>query len=145
MPSRKPLVAMKKMPGTMMTSETRKNQWRRLMMSSFRRRGSTGGCGLAISTAASAGDSFGGSTAAGSGSSSSGAALPSDVSSTVYPQQARPPESAGREHDREEVVGHDDRRDQAGDDANAERDCKALHLGRPNKAEDDAGDERRGV
>src|SRR5450759_197148 len=126
---------MKKMPGMMMISETRKNQLRRLTMSSFRTRGSRrDGGSETVSTLVSSG-----------ATSSFGAASSSEGSSTVHPSQPRPPKGSGRQDDREQVVSDDDGRDQAGDDTDRQCDREALDLRRPDEAEDDAGDEGRGV
>src|SRR6266550_8765328 len=109
MPSAKPRTAMEMMPGTMINSDSAKNRLRSPMM--FRRR--TRG-------AAAAAGAGGAGAAAGAGSASPSAtmsafcssALTSDSSDTIHSEQACPPESGPRQHDREEVVGDDDRRDQ---------------------------------
>src|ERR1700682_2211199 len=69
----------------------------------------------------------------------------SDISDTVDSHERRPPERAACHDDGEQVVGHDDRGDQAYRDTEAEGQGKALDLRRPDEAQDHAGDECRGV
>src|SRR6266576_4682323 len=142
MPSAKPRTAMEMMPGTMINSDSAKNRLRSPMM--FRRR--TRG-------AAAAAGAGGAGAAAGAGSASPSAtmsafcssALMSDSSDTIHSEQACPPESGPRQHDREEVVGDDDRRDQAHHDSDRKRLGKSLDGRRTDEAKDHARDQRRRV
>src|SRR5438552_5671546 len=136
MPSRKPWVAIEMMPGTMMISERAKNRLRRPMMLSRRTFG--GFTGSASLSGTLAGPS-------GTMSAACSSALTSDSSDTVDPQQARTPEAAGDQHDREQVVSHHDRRDEADQDADRERERESLDRRRPDEAEDRARPQRRAV
>src|SRR5437016_826519 len=121
MPRRKPRVTIEMIPGTMISSETRKKMFRWLMMSSRR----TGAAACAAFSAA--------------------ASLGRLSSATGHPQhvlRARPPEV---EHDGQQVVRDDDRRDQADPDADRQRDREALHGPRADQDQDAAGDQRRDV
>src|SRR5579864_1259461 len=134
MPSRKPLVAIETMPGMMIRSDTAKKMFRRPMMLSFRTRGSrTAGVGALSLTVASAeiSDACSGTM--------------SDTAAPVDTQQPGSPQARGRHDDGQKVVGDHDRRDEARHDADAEGDGEALHLRRPDEAEDHAGYERRSV
>src|SRR5579859_150744 len=160
MPSRKCLVVIEMMPGMMMISESRKNQFLRPTMSSLRTRGGsgslTGGAGAAtasstastsssaVSSAYSPEYSLPSSASAGS-SSLTGLCCLSDGSSTVHSEQRRPAHAARRQHDGQQVVGHEDRREQAGDHADREHDGESLDRGRPDEQQDAAGDQRRRV
>src|SRR5487761_366279 len=131
MPRRKPPPgrAIEMMPGMMMIREIRKKRLRRLTMSSFRMRGSRGG----------------GSALTGSETTSSGGSSSSGDSSTIHPKEARPPECAGVEDDRQQVVGDDDRGNETCHDSASERDRESLHLRRPDEAEDHARHEGRRI
>src|SRR5258708_20969932 len=134
MPSRKPWVAIEMMPGMMITSESRKNELRLPMTLRRRVRGSGGSSATAVFTGS-----------AGTMSAAWASAVMSDVSDTVDPQQEWLSHAACRQHDGEKVVRHDDRRDEAEHDTDAQRDGKSFHLRRADEAEDDAGDKGRGV
>src|ERR1700674_1989940 len=132
MPSRKPLVAIERMPGMMITREIAKNMLRRPMVLSPR----TGGAGRGSSTGVSVG--FSGETTP---SATCSAGATSDSSdSAVHSHQPRPSEGAACHDDGKQVVRDDDRRDQARNDADAERDRKSLHRRRTDEAQDHAGD-----
>src|SRR2546421_10990107 len=103
MPSRKPRVAIDKMPGTMMIRERAKKRLRRPMMLSRRTLGGRIGSG-----------SFG--APSGTTSAAWSSAFTSDSSDTVDPQQTCAPEATGDEHNREQVVSHHDRRHEADQD-----------------------------
>src|SRR5713226_8758981 len=143
------------MPGMMIRSENRKYQLRRLTKSILRRRGGGGGAStFAASTSSSwaAAPGCSSSSCSSASSSASGASVPSlpagvlsDGSDTIHPHQARAPEAAAGHHDREQVVRDDDRRDEAGDDADAQRDREAFHGPGSEESEDDAGEYRRDV
>src|SRR5260370_19569569 len=148
------------MPGMMISSENRKYQLRRLTKSILRTRAGAGGFStLAASTSSSWAAAPGcSSSSAASGSSSassssdSGTSVPSlpafmssDGSDTIHPHQARAPEPAAGHDDRQQVVGDDDRRDEAGDHADAERDRETFHRSRSEESQDDAGEDRRDV
>src|SRR6266852_9801356 len=145
------------MPGMMISSENRKYQLRRLTKSILRTRGGASGVStLAASTrsswAAAPGCPSSSGSSSASSSSDSGTSVPSlpafmssGGSDTIHPQQTRAPEAAARHHDRQQVVRDDDRRDQAGDDADAERDREAFHGPGSEEPEDDAGEDRRDV
>src|SRR5262249_46218081 len=145
MPSRKCLVLIEMMPGTMISSDSRKNQLRRPTMS--RRR--TFGGSAAFSTTGAAGSSASGSSSSSSssssGSSSSGSCVSSAGSSTVDSKERGAAEAGRRQHDGQQVVGHDDRRDEAGDHPDAEHDGETFHGRRADEPEDHAGDQRRSV
>src|ERR1700730_15827701 len=158
-PSLNPLWTMKKMPGMMISSENRKYQLRRLTKSIFLTRG--GGGGVSTSAAAtrasavrpgfsSAGSASGSSSC--SSSSSSGASVPSlptrltsDGSDTIHPHQCRTTERAAGHDNRKQVVRDDDRRDEAGDDTDNQRDREALDGARPDETKDETSDDRRKV
>src|SRR5712691_373779 len=146
------------MPGMMMSSENRKYQLRRLTKSIFRTRGGAGGLsGLAASTSSSWAAAPGCCSSSCSSSSSvsasaSGVSVPSlpavvssDGSDTIHPHQRRPPETAARHDDRQQVVGDDDRGHEADANADPERDSKTLDRSRPNEPEDEASDDGRQV
>ena len=103
MPSAKCLVAIETMPGMMISSEIAKKMLRRPMTFRRRTRGSAEGAGAGA--------------AAGSDSDAPSAtmsafcsfALTSDSSDTIYSEQRRSPEPARGQHDRQQVVGDDDR------------------------------------
>src|SRR6267378_2593735 len=144
------------MPGTMISSDSRKYQLRRLTKSIFRTRGGAGGVStrdLATSSSPVAlGSSASSPSSSTSSSSSSGrsvsttpARVSSDGSDTIHPHQGRPAEAAARHDDSEQVVSHDDRRDEAGEDADAQHDRKSFHRPGSDEAEDRARDQRRQV
>src|SRR5256885_13130743 len=128
MPRRNPLVAMEMMPGTMITSESAKKRLRRPMMLRRRDCGGFEASGLGCLVAPSA-------TMSGAWSS----AFTSDSSDTVDPQQACPPEAAGDQHDRKQVVSHDDGRNEADQHSDRERQSETLDRGRADEAQDRAG------
>src|SRR5690349_16840795 len=120
MPSRKCLVLIEMMPGMMISSEIRKNQLRRPTMSRRRTLGgafSTFGSGSSALASSSSGSSSPGSSASSSSASSAGSAVTSDLSSagssTVDSKKRGASEAGRRQHDRQQVVGDDDRGDQA--------------------------------
>src|SRR5436190_18696110 len=116
-PRRKPRVTIEMIPGTMISSETRKKMFRWLMMSS-RRTGAAAACAAFWSAAASLGRLS---------------------SATGHPQHALRPRPAEVEHDREQVVRDDDRRDQADRDADRQRDGEPLDGPRADQDQDAAG------
>src|SRR5712664_1896402 len=109
MPRAKCRLAIETMPGMMMISENAKNRLRRPMMFSRRIRGA--GATTAVSWA------FPSSII----SATCSCGVTSDTSDTIHPKKACTPEAAAGEHDREQVVGDDDRRDQARHDSDRER------------------------
>src|SRR5260370_6956054 len=138
----------------MIRSEKRKYQWRRLPKSIFGMRGGARPASMAGGTTACScvvgGSACSSSSSSVSSSSSSDASvfsIPGCVSSggsdTVHPHQRRAPEAAARHDDCQEVVGDDDRRDQADADADPERDRKSLDRSRPHEADDQARDNLR--
>src|SRR4029077_13535684 len=143
------------MPGMMISSESRKYQLRRLMKSIFRTLGGVGGVSTRALATSSSEVGFGSSGSSPfsstSYSSSSGSApttpvrVSSDGSDTIHPHQHRTAEAAAGHHDGQQGVSHDDRRDEARDYADAERDLKSLHRPGPDEAEDRARDQRRQV
>src|SRR5438132_1056689 len=145
------------MPGMMISRDSRKYQLRRLTKSIFRTRGGAGGVSTrALATSSSAvalGSSASSpSSSTSSSSSSSGRSVPtsparvsSDGSDTVHPHQRRTAECAARHDDGQQVVSYDDRRDEAGKDADPEHDSESFHRPRPDEAEDRASDQRRQV
>src|SRR5712692_9764495 len=144
------------MPGMMISRENRKYQLRRLTKSIFRMRGGARTASMAGGTTACSwvvgGSACSSSSSSVSSSSSSDASvfsIPGCVSSgcsdTIHPHQRRAPEAAASHDDRQQVVGDDDRGDQADADADPERDRKTLDRSRPDEAEDEAGDDGRQV
>src|ERR1700680_3183956 len=111
MPSRKPLVAIERMPGMMMMSETAKNRLRRPMMLSRRTRGAGRGSSTGVSVGLSGGTITSAACSAGATSDSSDTA--------VHSHQPRPSEGAACHDDGKQVVRDDDRGDQARDDTAA--------------------------
>src|SRR5467141_3052633 len=105
------------MPGTMISSDSRKYQLRRLTKSIFRTRGGAGGVSTRDLATSSSPVALGSSASSPSSSSSSSgrsvsttpARVSSDGSDTIHPHQGRPAEAAARHDDSEQVVSHDDR------------------------------------
>src|SRR5262245_46573563 len=124
MPSRKPLVTIEMMPGMMISSEIPKKTLRWLMMSSLRTLVALAWPWAAWSAVTSLGRLS---------------------SATGHPQDALRARPAEVEHDREQVVRDDDRRDQADRNADGQDDGKPAHRPRAGEDQDDAGDQRRGV
>src|SRR5450759_994510 len=141
MPSRKPLVAIDRMPGMMISREMAKKMFRRPMMLSFRTRGSGRGGRVLSSSGFSCVFSCGGTMSA----VCSAGAMSDSSDIAVDSHQRRATQGAASHDDREQVVSDDDRGDEAGDDADTERDGKTLHLRGAHEAQDHAGDKRRGV
>src|SRR5438046_6884441 len=134
-PRAKCLVAIETIPGTMMINDKAKNRFRLPVMFSLRVFGSATGAGATLASGAPSATM----------SALCSAASTSERSDTVHPKQPRAPEAAAGEHDGEQVMSHDDRRDQADDHADGKRLGKALDHGRADEGEDDAGDDGRGV
>src|SRR5439155_110707 len=105
MPRRKPFRHIERMPGMMISSESAKKRFRRPMMLSLRTRGA--GATTAASWA------FPSSTM----SATWPCGVTSDSSDTVHPQQGWASEAPRGQHDRQQVVSDDDRRDEAGEEA----------------------------
>src|SRR5437660_11521811 len=122
MPSRKPRVTIDTMPGTMMIREIRKKMFRRPTMSS--RRAGRARCWTCSAATPSAGGLS---------------------SATLHSEHADAPRPAEVEHDRQQVVRDDDRRDQADGHADRQRDGEAADRPRPRQDQDAAGDQRRDV
>src|SRR5438094_6783432 len=139
MPRAKCLVAIETIPGTMTINDRAKNRFRLPVMLSLRGFRSATGAG------ADAGSTLGSGAPSATMSAPCSSALTSESSDTVHPKQGRAPEAAAGEHDGEQVMSHDDRRDQADDHADGKRLGKALDHGRPDEGEDDAGDDGRRV
>src|SRR5579864_4575623 len=101
------------MPGMMISSESAKKRLRRPMMLSRRTFGSAATSGFdAPSVTTSAPCCW--------------VEVRSDSSDTVDSKQGRPAEAAAGEDDGQQVVRHDDRRDQARHHSDAERQRKAF-------------------
>src|SRR5258708_15409808 len=132
MPSRKPFVAIDRMPGMMIRREMKKKMLRRPVMLSRRTRGSGRGISTGVSLGFSAGSAMSAACPAGATSDSSDTA--------VHPHQPGTPECTPRHHDGEEVVRDDDRGDEAGDDADAERAGKPLGRPRTHGAQEHPGE-----
>src|SRR5712692_6213859 len=107
MPSRKPRVTMKKMPGRMISRDSPKNQLRRPTMSSRR-----GGRTLTAVSAVS--------------SVTAPVGRLSSASATADAQHALAPGPARDQHDGEEVVGHDDAADLRDRDTDRQGEREAL-------------------
>src|SRR5256714_10065005 len=135
MPSRKCRVDIDRMPGMMITSDSRKNKFRRLTMSSRRTLGGAAGLTGAFSSSSSSSSSSTASAATGSSSeslsstsSASSASesdsreplVRSDVSDTLYSKQRRRADSRPGEDDRQQVVSDHQRREQAREHSNAQ-------------------------
>src|SRR5947207_4169890 len=143
MPSAKPFSAIETIPGTMIRSESAKNMLRRPTKSSRRTRACRAGAATASGSAALTGSPSGAMSAVCSSGSTS--AFASGSSDTVYSEQRRSAEASARHHDRQQVVGDDDGRDQARDDADAERESEATHGRGTDEAEHETCEQSRGV
>src|SRR2546430_9178542 len=133
MPRRKPFRHIERLPGMMISSESAKKRFRRPMMLSLRTRGA--GATTAASWA------FPSSTM----SATWPCGVTADSWDAVHPQQGWASEAPRGQHDRQQVVSDDDRRDEAGEDTDPKRERESFHRRGSDESKDDAGDERRRV